>query len=256
MWLRVLVIFLLFLLVAPVFVMIPLSFNSGVTFYYPLDGLSFRWYQNFIENEQWLNGFFISLKVAVLTAIFSTAVGLMAALAVDRLSFPGKKIFQNLIIAPIIIPVIIVGVALYRSFSVFSITNTTIGLVLAHSVLAIPLVFITISARLKSVDRNLELAAQSMGSSPIRAFFNVTFPLIGTSVFAGFLFSFITSLDEVVVSIFVSGANTKTLPIVMWDNMRTQIDPTIAAVSSIMIFIVVILFLLFPGLIQSGQKGK
>lgn len=256
MWLRLVVAFILFLMIVPILVMIPLSFSSEVSFQFPPESYSLKWYHHFLENDQWIQGFWQSVTVAILTAILSIVLGTMAALAVDRLDFPGKKVFMNLMVAPMIIPVVVVGIALYHSFSAYKLTNTPIGLVLAHSILAIPIVFVTILAGLKGIDKNLELAAQSLGSTPIGAFFKITLPLIRSSVAASAVFAFITSLDEVVVSIFIAGANTKTLPIVMWENMRTQIDPTIAAVSSILVMAIVAIFLLFPRLIQTGQSGK
>jgi len=254
--LRIFVSLMLFFMIAPILVMIPLSFSSQVAFHFPPEGFSIRWYENFLQNEQWMRGLGRSLSVAVCTAILSTVLGIMAALAVTRLEFPGKKMFMNLMVAPMIIPVVVVGIAMYHSFSEFKLTNTLTGLVLAHTVLAIPIVFVTILASLKGLDKNLELAALSLGSTPVGAFFKVTLPLIRSSVVASALFAFITSLDEVVVSIFIAGAKTKTLPIVMWENMRTQVDPTIAAVSTMLILGTVLIFLLSPGIIATGEKKR
>lgn len=256
MWLKTFVYIILILIVAPILVMIPLSFSSEVIFHFPPESYSLKWYHKLIENRQWTTGLGYSITVALFTAGLSVVLGTMAALATSRLKFPGKKIFMNLMVAPMIIPVIVVGLALYHSFSVYKLTNTLLGLVLAHTILAIPIVFVTISASLKGMDKNLELAALSLGSAPIGVFFKVTLPMIRSSVVASCLFAFITSLDEVVVSIFVSGAKTKTLPIVMWENMRTQVDPTITAVSTILILGTVAIFLLVPGISQSTQKIK
>ncbi|MET3290288.1 UNVERIFIED_CONTAM: putative spermidine/putrescine transport system permease protein [Brevibacillus sp. OAP136] len=251
MWLRIVVGILLVLMIAPILVMIPLSFSSQVAFQFPPESYSMQWYENFWSNRQWTEGLWRSVVVAFFTAIVSLALGTMAALAVIRLTFPGKKIFLNLMVAPMIIPVIVVGIAMYHTFSVYKLTNSIPGLVLAHSILAIPIVFVTIMAGLKGVDGNLELAAQSLGSTPIGAFFKVTLPLIRSSVFTSALFAFITSLDEVVVSIFIAGSKTKTLPIVMWENMRTQVDPTIAAVSTLLIVGTAVFLILS----QSVSKG-
>lgn len=256
MWLRLFVTVMLILMIAPILVMIPLSFSSEVAFHFPPDHYSLKWYENFLDNEQWTDGLGRSITVAVCTAVLATILGIMAALAVNRLEFPGKKTFMNLMVAPMIIPVIVAGIAMYHSFSAFKLTNTLTGLVLAHSILAMPIVFVTILASLKGVDKNLELAALSLGSTPVGAFFTVTLPLIRSSVVASALFAFITSLDEVVVSIFIAGAKTKTLPIVMWENMRTQVDPTIAAVSTILIICTAVIFLLSPGITQTSQKVK
>ncbi len=256
MWLRLFVAVMLILMIAPILVMIPLSFSGEVAFNFPPESYSTKWYANFLTNDQWTVGLGRSLTVALFTAIVSTALGIMAALALNKLEFPGKKIFMNAMVAPMIIPVVVVGIAMYHSFAGFKLTNTLIGLVLAHSILAIPIVFVTVLASLKGIDKNLELAALSLGSNHLGAFFKVTLPLIRTSVVASALFAFITSLDEVVVSIFIAGAKTKTLPIVMWENMRTQVDPTIAVVSSLLIVVTAAIFLLAPGITQAGRNAK
>lgn len=254
MWLRGYVCLILFIIVAPILVVIPLSFSSQIVFTFPPPGYSMKWYDAFFNNSQWMDGLWNSVTTAVLTAVVATTIGTMAALAVQRLEFPGKKVFANLIVAPMIIPVIVVGIAMYHTFSVYKLTNTIPGLVLAHSILALPIVFVTISASLRGVDRNLELAALSLGSTPIGVFFKITLPLIRSAVIASALFAFITSLDEVVVSIFIAGAKTKTLPIVMWENMRTQVDPTIAAASTLLIVGTIVLFA-FQGFSRSEQKN-
>ncbi|WP_047154005.1 ABC transporter permease [Aneurinibacillus tyrosinisolvens] len=242
MWLRILVGFILVALIAPILVIIPLSFTSVSFFRFPPPGFSLQWYSSFSENQEWVDGLFRSVYVAVLTAITSTILGTMAATAVTRLNFRGKKLFMSLMVAPMIIPIIIVGIALYHSFAPLKLTNSLTGLVLSHSVLAIPIVFVTITASLRGVDRNLELAAMSLGATPIGAFFKITLPLIRPAMLSGCLFAFITSLDELVVTIFIAGARTKTLPIVMWENLRAQVDPTIAAVSTILIIGTIALF--------------
>ncbi|GEN33485.1 ABC transporter permease [Aneurinibacillus danicus] len=253
MWLRIYVVLILFIIIAPILVLIPLSFSSQITFTFPPPGYSVKWYEAFFDNSQWMDGLWRSVITALLTAIVATVIGTMASLAVHRLEFPGKKIFTNLIVAPMVIPVIVVGIAMYHTFSMYKLTNTIPGLVLAHSILALPIVFVTVSASLKGIDRNLELAALSLGSTPIGVFFKITLPLIRSAVIASALFAFITSLDEVVVSIFIAGAQTKTLPIVMWENMRTQVDPTIAAASTLLIIGTVVLFA-FQGFTRSKQK--
>ncbi len=133
-------------------------------------------------------------------------------------------------VAPMVVPVIIVAIAMYDTFAPMHVTNTLGGLVLAHSVLAVPIVFVTGMTGLKGIDRRLELASKGLGSTPLGTFFKITFPLIRPSILSGALFALITSLDEVVVTIFIAGEKTKTLPVVMWENLRTQIDPTIAVV--------------------------
>ncbi|MFB6466989.1 ABC transporter permease [Cytobacillus sp. Hz8] len=256
MLLRILVIFILCLMILPILIIIPLSFSSSVAFEFPPPSFSLKWYQAFLANNQWTDGFIRSIIVAVLTAILSMVIGTMASMAIDRLRFPGKNLFMNLMIAPMVIPLVIVGIAMYYTFSVYQMTNSITALVLAHSIIAIPTVVVTVTAKLKGMDRNLELAALSLGSNPIGVFFKITFPLIRSAIIAGTLFAFITSLDEVVVSIFIAGATTKTLPVVMWENMRTQVDPTIAAVSSILIISTLVVIIIQAVITKISEKKQ
>ncbi|TQR18727.1 ABC transporter permease [Psychrobacillus soli] len=242
MWLRITVGLIIIVLISPILVVIPMSFSSSSFFEFPPPGYSLKWYASFFNNQEWVIGLLRSLFVALFTSILATILGIMASLTVTRLNFWGKKLFMTLMVAPMIIPVIITGVALYHSFAPLNLTNSFIGLILAHSVLAIPVVFVTVTASLKGMDRNLEWAALGLGSTPIGAFFKVTLPLIRPGVLSGALFAFIISLDEVVVTMFLAGSKTKTLPIAMWENLRIQVDPTMAAVSTILIVLTISLF--------------
>ncbi|MDQ0219859.1 ABC transporter permease [Peribacillus cavernae] len=243
MWLKIIVGIILLALIAPIFVVIPVSFTSSSFFEFPLPGYSAKWYVGFWENGEWIDSLLRSIYIAIFASALSTALGTMAAVAVTKLAFWGKKLFMSFMIAPMIIPVVILGIALYHSFAPLKLTNSFLGLVLGHAVLGIPIVFVMMIASLKGIDRNLELAAMGLGSTPIGAFFKVTVPLIRPAVLSGYLFAFIASLDEVVVTIFLAGAKTKTLPVVMWENLRSQIDPTMAAVSSILIVGTITIFL-------------
>lgn len=244
MWLKVIVGIILVALIAPILVIIPMSFTSVSYFEFPPPGYSTKWYTSFFSNSEWVEATFRSLTVALFTAVLAATLGIMASLAVTRLNFWGKQVFMSLMVAPMIIPLIIIGVALYHSFAPLGLSNSILGLVLAHTIIAIPIVFVTVTASLKGVDRNLELAAMGLGSTPLGAFFKVTLPLIRPAVLSGALFAFIISFDEVVVSIFLAGSKTKTLPIALWENLRIQVDPTMAAVSTILIGVTVSVFLI------------
>jgi putative spermidine/putrescine transport system permease protein len=256
MWLKLFVGIVIIALIAPILIVIPISFSSVSFFEFPPPGLSSKWYQSFAADQNWVGALLRSLNVAFFTAIVATVLGTMAAIAMTRLEFWGKRLFMSLMVAPIIIPVIIVGLALYHSFSPLKLLNSLTGLVIAHTVLAIPLVFVTVIAGLKGIDRNLELAAMGLGATPTGAFFKVTMPQIRSSLLSGALFAFITSLDELVVTIFLSGSKTKTLPILMWENLRTQVDPTIAVVSTILIIGTVSLFLIQAWLTSRAARMR
>ena len=242
MWLAIIVILILLFILIPVFILIPLSFTSVNYFKFPIPGFSMKWYQDFFQNKEWIECFFRSLGVACLTAILAVIIGTIASMAVTRINFKYKKIFMALMVAPMVIPVVIIGIALYNFYAPLKLNNTILGLVLSHTLLAIPIVFITLTAGLKGVDSNIELAAAGLGSRPFGVFFKIILPQIKPSMFSASLFAFITSLDEVTVTIFLSGTKTKTLPIAMWESMRNNITPTIASVSTILILGTIISF--------------
>jgi len=256
MWLRIFAGIVVIVLVAPILVIIPISFTSSSFFQFPPPGYSLRWYNAFFENSAWVEAFRLSLSVAIITMLLSTILGTMAALAVAKLNFWGKKAFMAIMVFPMVIPAIIIAITLYHSFAPLQLTNSFLGVTLGHTLIAIPLVFVTVSASLKGVDKNLELAAMGMGSTPMGAFFKITLPLIRPGLFAGALFAFITSLDEVIVSIFLTGSNTKTLPILMWESMKSVIDPSIAVVSTFFILITIIFYLVNAWFTKLSRKNK
>lgn len=256
MWLKGTVALILTALLAPIIIIFIMSFTSVSYFQFPPPGYSFKWYQAFFEDVSWMESLFRSLQISFFTTILAVVIGTIAANAVVRLNFPGKQLFMGLMVAPMIIPVIIVGIALYRFFSPLQLTGTMTGMVLSHSILSIPMVFVTVLASLKGMDRNLELAAMGLGSTPLEAFFKVTFPFIRPAIFSGALFAFLTSFDELVVTIFLAGPTTKTLPVKMWEDLRTQVDPTIAAISSVLIIGIVFVYLLQGWLSERAVKAK
>jgi putative spermidine/putrescine transport system permease protein len=254
MLLYIFVTLILIFLLAPILIIIPISLSSSPFFIFPPTEYSLRWFENFFAQSQWINAFLKSLQVAVITSILATVLGTMAALAISRLEFKGKQIFMGIMILPIVVPLVVTGIAIYRFYSEIQLVGSSVGLVLAHSLLALPIVFVTILASLKGFDRNIELAAMSLGSTPLGAFFKVTLPIIKPAVFSSALFAFITSLDEIVVTIFIGGSQNPTLPKVMWEQMRSQIDPTIAAASSLLIIATVVLFT-SQSILKARQKG-
>jgi putative spermidine/putrescine transport system permease protein len=245
MWLYIIVGILLLFLIAPILIIVPLAFSTSPFFVFPPPDVSTKWFDRFFGDSLWVEALVRSLEVAVFSAFIATILGIMAALAVNRLPFKGKSVFMAIMLSPMIVPLIVVGIAVYRFFSDIHLVGSMTGLILAHSLLALPVVFVTVLANLKGLDRNLELAAEGLGSTPIGVFFKITLPLIKPGILSGALFAFITSMDEVVVTIFISGVTTPTLPRVMWEQMRTQVDPTIAAASTIIIAATTLLFFLW-----------
>lgn len=243
----------LLLLILPIFIIIPMSFSSSQYLRFPPKGFSLQWYGWFFKSREWVSALFVSIRVGILTTICSTLLGTLAAFSFVRGKFKGKEILFPLIISPMVIPVIIFAIACYFFFSKLHLIGSLIGLIIAHTVLATPFVVINVSASLKGFDINLEKAAMNLGANPLQTFFRVTFPLIKPGVIAGALFAFITSFDEVVVAMFISGTTAVTLPKRMLDGIRMEINPAISAVSSIEI-ITVIIILLTVGLMR--KKGS
>lgn len=220
-------------LVGPMLVVIPMSFTAANILSWPPEGFSTQWYEKMVQDPQWSRGFVNSLQVALLTALLSSVLGTLGALGIVRGRFPGKALANALILSPLIVPVIIIAIGFFAFFSVARLTGSLPGLVLAHTALAVPFVVINVGTILRTMDRNLELAAASLGADPIRTFRRVTLPLITPGVLAGALFAFITSWDEVVVSIFMTTTRFRTLPVEMWEQVRQVVDPTVAAVATV-----------------------
>jgi len=222
-------------LVGPMLVVIPMSFTEARILSWPPRGFSLQWYQQLFDEPRWSRGFVNSVQVAVLTALLSTVLGTLGAMGIVRGRFPGRGLANALILSPLIVPVIIIAIGFFAFFSLTKLTGTIPGMVLAHTALAVPFVIINVGAILRTMDRNLELAAASLGASPVRTFWRITFPIILPGVVAGALFAFITSWDEIVVSIFMTTTRFRTLPVVMWEQVRQVVDPTVAAVATVVL---------------------
>ncbi|AUW45923.1 ABC transporter permease [Rhizobium leguminosarum] len=222
-------------LIAPLIVIVMFSFNAGGDFTYPIKGLSLHWYAQFLTTDTWTDAFYHSVMLAIATTAIATPLGTMAALGLATPQLPGKRLIGALLLIPMIAPVVIVGVGMYFLFSTLGLTATYTGLVLAHTALAVPFVVVSVSAVLTSLDRRLLWAASSMGAKPLLAFRKVTLPIILPGVASGAVFAFATSLDEVVVTVFLAGPGQRTLPREMFTAARDTLTPTIAAAATIVV---------------------
>jgi putative spermidine/putrescine transport system permease protein len=240
------------LLIAPTLVVIPMSFTNRNTFVFPPKGFSTQWYSNFFSDPAWTQSALLSLKVAAVVVVLATVLGTLAALALVRGRGLWKAPTRALLIAPMIVPGVITAIAIYYVFLKWQLTESFMGFVLAHTVLAIPLVIIPVTASLVGFDRDLEKAASSLGAGPFAAFRRVTLPLILPGVLTGALFAFLTSFDEAIVSLFLSGPTARTLPVQMYQSVTTEVDPTIAAASTLLI--VLSTTLLFIGAIVFSRR--
>lgn len=232
----------LLFLVMPTFIVIPISFSSAQYLKFPPPGFSLQWYEAFFGNEDWVQSLLLSFKVGVVTMICATVLGTLVSIALSRSSSKWVQSLYFLVMAPMLIPLIIVALVVYTFFMKLGISGTFLGMVIAHTIIALPFVIITVLGALQSFDVSIEKAAVSLGAHPFVAFLKVTVPIISPALFSGALFAFIASFDEVIISSFVSGPLVKTLPVKMWESLRLQIDPTIAAIASILIAITTALF--------------
>ncbi|QZY52671.1 ABC transporter permease [Leucobacter tenebrionis] len=229
-------------LLMPVLVIIPMSWSESPYLAFPPEGFTTQWYERFFSDMAWMSALGNSLTVGLLSALLSVVLGTLAALALVRGRFPFRGLIMGVLLAPMIVPFVIVGLAVYITFLSLGLTQTTLGFVLVHTCLGVPYVMINVVASLSSVDRRLEMAAMNLGAGPVETFFRITLPLIFPGMFAGALFAFITSWDEVVVAIFLSGPEITTLPVKMWSGIRVQIDPTIAAISTLSLVVILAAF--------------
>ena len=228
-------------LALPIAIVALLSFSSASYLTFPPPGFGFRWYDAYLGSREWLASTWLSLVVAGCVVVLSTVLGTLAALGLARLSGTARVLVGGLILSPLIVPGIIVAIGIYYVFARYHLVGTPIGLVLAHTCLAVPFVVTSVSASLAGFDRRLTQASLSLGASPFATFRQVTLPLIRPGVLAGALFAFIVSFDELIVALFLSGSGAITLPRRMWDDLRFAIDPTIAAVSTLTIFLTAVL---------------
>ena len=236
-WLYCLAVIIMCLLVIPTVIVIPMSFSDSQYLEFPPQTWSLRWYQEYLDTPRWMNATVTSFKVASLTMLVATPFGTMAAYGLfvsgSRL---GKMVFFMLM-TPMIVPVILIAIGTFYVFGKLGLVNSILGLVLAHTVLSVPIVMIIITAALRTYDLNQERVAQSLGSTRLRAFFEITLPQLKFSILTAALLAFLTSFDEVIISIFLSGGGNSTLTKQMFSALRDYIDPTIAAISTFMILL-------------------
>ena len=237
-------------LVAPILVIVPLSFNAAPYFTFTegmlrLDpeAYSLRWYRQIIEDHAWRHALVNSLIIGVASTALAITLGTLAALGLSNTAMPGRRFAMGLLISPMVTPVIISAAGMFFFYSNLGLAQTHLGLILSHAALGTPFVVITVTATLSAFDTNLTRAAASLGAGPLRVFRSVQLPLIAPGVFSGGLFAFATSFDEVVVVLFMGGIEQRTIPRQMWAGIREQISPTILAVATFLIvFAVLLLF--------------
>jgi putative spermidine/putrescine transport system permease protein len=261
-------------LITPILVVMPLSFNAEDFFTFTPEmlrfdpeGYSLKHYRDFFTNNEWQRSFKNSLIIAPIATVISVSLGTLAAIGLSQSHVPGKRVIMAILISPMIVPLIISATGMFFFYSdIGNFLEGTVGLpkkfvgyvkvVLAHAVLGIPFVIITVTATLVGFDRSLTRAAANMGANPLTTFFRVQMPLILPGVISGGLFAFITSFDEVVVVLFVGSASQKTLPWQMFTGLREQISPTILAVATILVMMSVALLATLEMLRRRSERMR
>ena len=241
-------------LIVPTFIVIPMSFSASQYLEFPPESWDIRWYENYFGSSEWMNATWVSLKAAVITVLITTPIATMAAYGLYVSQLRLSRFIFILLITPMMVPVILIAIGVFFAYTKLKLNNSMIGLVLAHSTLALPMVLIVISAGLRSYDMNQERVARSLGASRLKAFFIVTLPQIRFSVITGALLAFIVSFDEVIVALFITGGKMSTITRSMFLALRDQIDPTIASISTIMVLITSVALLLAQMFGQSKNK--
>ena len=243
-------------LVAPVFVVVPLSFTSSQLLVFPLPGYSLQWYQDFFTNPLWTGALANSLFVGTIVMVVATTLGTLAALGLHGSRARWKALVFGVLVTPLAVPVVIVAVAIFYYFASLALVGTYIGLIMAHTVLALPFVVITVSATLQGFDPNLTRAAASLGAAPAYAFRTVTLPIIAPGVVSGALFAFVTSFDEIVVALFLASPQQRTLPRQIFSGVSENISPTITAAAVVLLLVSVVLMGAMEFLRRRGERFR
>jgi putative spermidine/putrescine transport system permease protein len=250
-----------FFLIAPLLVIVPLSFNAEPYFTFTpgmlaleAEAFSLRWYADIVANDQWLHSIRNSFTIGIAATLLATTLGTLAALGLTSLAMPYRRAIMALLISPMIVPIIITSTGMYFFYSWAGLAQTHLGIILAHTALGIPFVVITVTATLSGYDQTLTRAALSLGAPPHVAFFKVTMPIILPGIVSGGLFAFVTSFDEVVVVLFMAGFEERTIPRQMWAGIREQISPTILAVATALVLVSIALLTAVEMLRRRGER--
>ena len=250
-------------LIAPILVVVPLSFNAQPYFTFTEgmlrldpDAYSLRWYTMVATSDAWLRALVNSFLIGGSATALATALGTLAALGLSNPAMPARPLVMGLLISPMVTPVVISAAGMFFFYSTLGLTQTYLGLILAHAALGTPFVVITVTATLTGFDNNLLRAAASLGAGPWRSFRRVQLPIIAPGVASGALFAFATSFDEVVTVLFMGGLEQRTIPREMWAGIREQISPAILAVATLLIIFAVTLMVTVEWLRRRSQRER
>ncbi len=268
-------------LILPILVVLPLSFNvepyfsftSGMLNFDP-EAYSLRWYEDILRNgmmapdeafswawvsdtwnnSQWMRAIRNSFFIGICATLLATALGTLAAIGLARSEMPYRRLIMSILISPMIVPLIITAAGMFYFYSQVHLSQTYLGVIMAHAVLGTPFVIITVTATLVGFDKSLVRASQSLGAGALTTFYKVQMPLIVPGVIAGGLFAFITSFDEVVAVLFLASPEQRTIPRQMWSGIREQISPTILAVATLLVILSIILLTILELLRRRSER--
>ena len=268
-------------LILPILVVLPLSFNVEPYFSFTLgmlsldpEAFSLRWYKDILRNgmaapdaplnlawfadtwnnAQWMRAIRNSFFIGICATLLSTALGTLAAIGLSRSEMPYRRLIMSILISPMIVPLVITAAGMFFFYSKIHLSQTYIGVIMAHAVLGTPFVIITVTATLVGFDKSLVRASNSLGAGPIQTFFKIQMPLIIPGVISGGLFAFITSFDEVVAVLFLASPEQRTIPRQMWSGIREQISPTILAVATLLVLLSIILLTVIELLRRRSER--
>ncbi|MBW2059466.1 MAG: ABC transporter permease [Deltaproteobacteria bacterium] len=222
-------------ILSPIWITVVVSFNAGDYIIFPPQGFSLRWYKAFATDYMWMMVFKNSLLIALPTMLVSTTVGVLAALGHMKRRFRGRNVINLLIMMPFLVPGIIIGISLLMFVHKIGLAGTYAAVVAGHSLWGIPTVFLLVQAVLAGYDFNVDDAARDLGAGPIKTFFLITLPRIKTGVLTAMIFSFITSFGEFSIALFLTAPDTMTMPVQIWNSLKYEVSPIVAAVSTVMI---------------------
>ncbi|TVY07971.1 ABC transporter permease [Paenibacillus cremeus] len=230
--------------ISPLLVVIPTSFTSVKYLSFPPVGFSGMWYVKIFDRPEFTESFLFSVELAALTAVISTLIGTLAGLALSKYKFRGSGFINGLLLSPLTVPALIIGIALLLFFTRVGIAGTFAGLLLSHVLISIPYVVRLVLTGLSSFDYTLERAAYIMGAKPIHVFRDITLPLLKPAIMSGMIFAFLTSFDNVTVSLFLVSPSTTTLPLAIFSHMQESLDPLVASISSVVILLSLVFIIL------------
>jgi putative spermidine/putrescine transport system permease protein len=242
-------------LLAPLAVVVLASFNSADFLSFPPRGFSMRWYRALWESEVWGDSFRLSILLTAVVTPLALLIGTLAAYALVRYSFPGKGLIATLVMAPLVMPQIVLGIALLNYFSLLGLVGSMTGLILGHLVVTLPFTVRLVSISVHNLDPALERAAQNLGATPLQTFWRVTLPLLRPGIVAGAIFAAIISFGELAVTLLIAGARTTTLPLRIFNYTEYNFDPTINAVSTIFVVLALVLIVALDRLIGLVRIG-